>query len=133
MGYFKDQQIQAANDDPAMTARRVRGKRSRQRGNSYEREVAAALNGMRVGQFGTKIDVQSGDGTIVAQTKVGKSFPERLWNWLTQVPAKGDQIRILVMGDSPGPGTRRRSIVIMSLDEFVAHFTKGDGDERNGV
>jgi len=88
---------------------------------------------MRVGQFGTKIDVQSGDGTIVAQTKVGKSFPERLWNWLTQVPAKGDQIRILVMGDSPGPGTRRRSIVIMSLDEFVAHFTKGDGDERNGV
>jgi len=46
-----------------------RGKRARNKGNAFEREVAARLGGVRVGRYGGKTDVQS--DWIVAQCKVG--------------------------------------------------------------
>jgi hypothetical protein len=35
-------------------------------------------------------------------------------------------VRALVVSDSPGSGTRRRSLIVFDLDEFVAHYVKGD-------
>lgn len=76
--------------------------------------------------WGGKDDVQA--GIFQVQCKVGKSYPERLDKWLREVPVKADQIAALVVGDSPGAGTKRRSLIILDLDDFIAWFGKADDD-----
>ena len=117
MNYHKD-----LHTDDLNAARSRRGRTARARGNAFEREVARLLNGKRVGQFGGKQDVAA--DWIAVQCKVGKSYPERLDTWLRQVPVKADQLAALVMGDSPGAGTKRRTLIILDLDDFVAWFGK---------
>ena len=56
----------------------------------------------------------------------GKSYPERLDGWLRSVPVKGDQLAALVVGDSPGAGGRRRTMIVLDLDDFIAWFGKED-------
>lgn len=121
MGRFKDQAITEEN---AMRSRR--GRTARARGHAWEREVAKRLNGKRTGMWGGKDDVQA--GIFQVQCKVGKSYPERLDKWLREVPVKADQIAALVVGDSPGAGTKRRSLIILDLDDFIAWFGKADDD-----
>jgi len=75
-----------------------------------------------VGQFGGKQDVAN--DWIAVQCKVGKSYPERLDGWLRSVPVKSDQIAALVVGDSPGAGARRRTMIVLDLDDFIAWFGK---------
>ena len=123
MSRMKDLAIELRNlEEPGFKERSKRGKRARNRGNSFEREVAAKLNGKRVGQYGGKTDVQS--EWIAVQCKVGKSYPERMDGWLRAISVKGDQLAALVMGDSPGPGKRRRTMIILDLDDFIAWFGK---------
>ena len=117
MGKMKDLAIDEAN-----AARSSRGKRARQRGNSFEREVAARLNGKRTGMFGGKNDVEA--GYFVIQCKVGLSYPERLDKWLRELNPKADQLAVLVVGDSPGAGKRRRALAIIDFDDFVQHYGK---------
>jgi hypothetical protein len=107
-----------------LNARRGRGRRANNRGKAYEREVAALLSGQRVGQFGSKTDVVAGDLQI--QCKVGKSYPERLDGWLRQIGYKADQVRAVVIADSPGSGGRRRALIVFDLEEFAAHFRSGE-------
>jgi hypothetical protein len=104
-----------------MTDRASQGRRARQRGNAYERSIAERLGGARVGQYGTKVDVEA--DWIVVQAKVGKSYPERLDGWLRALPKDG-RLRALVVGDSPGAGHRRRELVVLDLDEFIEWFGK---------
>ena len=99
-----------------------RGRTARARGNAFEREVAKRLGAARVGQFGGKQDVAN--EWIAVQCKVGKSYPERLDGWLRSVPVKSDQIAALVVGDSPGAGARRRTMIVLDLDDFIAWFGK---------
>jgi hypothetical protein len=95
-----------------------RGKRARNKGNAFEREVAEKLGGVRVGQYGGKTDVQS--DWIVAQCKVGNgSYSERYDGWLRSVKGNANQIAALVVGDAPGPGTRRRTMIVMDFETFV--------------
>ncbi len=122
MGKMKDLAIQEANAE-----RSSRGKRARQRGNSFEREVAARLNGKRTGMFGGKNDVEA--GYFVIQCKVGLSYPERLDKWLRELNPKADQLAVLVVGDSPGAGTRRRALAIIDFDDFVQHYGKEETNE----
>ena len=103
--------------DPA-TARR--GKSARNRGNAFEREVAAALGVRRVGQYGSPTDVEG--EWIAVQCKVGAAFPERLWGWLPA--ARGDQLRAVVIGDAPGSSGKRRVLIALDFDEFCAWFGK---------
>ena len=114
---MKDLAIQEANAE-----RSSRGKRARQRGNSFEREVAARLNGKRTGMYGGKNDVEA--GYFVIQCKVGLSYPERLDKWLRELNPKADQLAVLVVGDSPGAGKRRRALAIIDFDDFVQHYGK---------
>jgi hypothetical protein len=94
-----------------------RGKRARNKGNAFEREVAARLGGVRVGQYGGKTDVQS--DLIVAQCKVGNgSYSERYDGWLRSVKGNANQMAALVVGDAPGPGTRRRTMIVIDFDDF---------------
>ena len=117
MGKMKDLAIDAANADRA-----IRGKRARQRGNAFEREVASKLNGKRTGMFGGKNDVEAGH--FVIQCKVGLSYPERLDKWLRELNPKADQLGILVVGDSPGAGVKRRALVVIDFDDFIAWYGK---------
>ena len=117
MGKMKDLAIDAANAERAS-----RGKRARQRGNAFEREVASKLNGKRTGMFGGKNDVEAGH--FVIQCKVGLSYPERLDKWLRELAPKADQLGILVVGDSPGAGVKRRALVVIDFDDFIAGYGK---------
>jgi len=119
MGKMKDLAIDAANEERAS-----RGKRARQRGNAFEREVAAKLNGKRTGMYGGKNDVEA--GSFVIQCKVGLSYPERLDKWLRELNPKADQLGILVVGDSPGAGVKRRALAIIDFDDFIAWYGKGE-------
>jgi hypothetical protein len=95
-----------------------RGKRARNKGNAFEREVAEKLGGVRVGQYGGKTDVQS--DWIVAQCKVGNgSYSERYDGWLRSVKGNANQIPALVVGDAPGAGTKRRTMIVMDFEDFV--------------
>jgi hypothetical protein len=122
MGKMKDLAIDAANADRAS-----RGKRARQRGNAFEREVASKLNGKRTGMYGGKNDVEAGH--FVIQCKVGLSYPERLDKWLRELTPKADQLGILVVGDSPGAGVKRRALAIIDFDDFIAWYGKDKQDE----
>jgi hypothetical protein len=95
-----------------------RGRNNRARGNAIEREIARSLGLRRVGQFGGPEDV-AGE-LFVAQVKSGGAFPERLWQWLKAVPATAAQTPLLVVTDAPGPGHRRRALVILELHEWAA-------------
>jgi len=97
-----------------------RGKSARNRGNAFEREVAAALGVRRVGQYGSPTDVEG--EWIAVQCKVGAAFPERLWGWLPA--ARGDQLRAVVIGDAPGSSGKRRVLIALDFDEFCAWFGK---------
>lgn len=95
-----------------------RGRTNRSRGNAIERQVAAELGLRRVGQFGGPEDV-SGEWLTV-QVKSGGSFPERIWRWLQALPANAGQTRAVVVTDAPGPGHRRRAIVVVDLADWIA-------------
>jgi hypothetical protein len=117
MGKFKDLDIQQHNVDPAKSRR---GKNARNRGNSFEREVAAKLNGRRVGWAGGPTDVST--GVYDVQCKVGGSYPERIDRWLRGVPFRYEKLRAVVLGDSPGAGTKRRALIVFDFEEFVDFF-----------
>jgi hypothetical protein len=107
-----------ADIDQQNAEKSKRGKRARNKGNAFEREVAEKLGGVRVGQYGGKTDVQS--DWIVAQCKVGNgSYSERYDGWLRSVKGNANQIAALVVGDAPGPGTRRRTMIVMDFEDFV--------------
>lgn len=101
-------------------ARSRRGRTARQRGNAYERDLAHRLGARRVGQYGGREDVAS--DWIVLQAKCGGAFPERLWRWLQALPATGEQLRAVVIGDAPGPGHKRREVIVLDLDDFIDWF-----------
>ena len=95
-----------------------RGKASRNRGNAFEREVAAKLGGRRVGQFGDKVDV-SVDGYLRVQCKNGATYPERMDGWLRAIPVEAGLLRAVVLGDAPGSAGKRRSLIVFDLDEYA--------------
>jgi hypothetical protein len=101
-----------------------RGKNSRNRGNAYERTVAAKLGGKRVGQYGDKVDVDV-PGYLRIQVKNGTAYPERIDGWLRAIPFQSDRLRAVVIGDAPGPGLTRRGIIVFDLDEYAAYHGKG--------
>lgn len=99
----------------------TRGRRSRNRGNAYERSVAERIGGARVGQYGTKVDVEA--DWIVAQCKTGASYPERLDGWLRAIPSD-HRLRALILSDSPGPGHKRRELIVLDLADFLDWYGK---------
>jgi hypothetical protein len=110
-----------ARKDPAKSRA---GKNNRNRGNAYEREIAKRLGAHRTGQYGDKADV-TGDW-IVIQAKCGGAFPERIWRWLNELPHGTDRLRAVVIGDAPGAGHRRREVIVLDLEDFVAWFGGSD-------
>lgn len=94
-----------------------RGRLNRSRGNAFEREVARKFGGRRVGQYGGPEDVAAGQFNI--QAKCGQMFSEKYWRWLAAIPRKADQVPLLVVGDAPGSGAKRRVVVIIEESDFL--------------
>lgn len=105
-------------------ARSRRGRTSRNRGNRFELEVAEKLGGRRVGMYGDKVDVEV-PGWLRVQCKNGTSYPALLDRWLRAIPVQADLLRAVVVGDAPGPGHPRRSLIVLDLDEFCSFYGKG--------
>lgn len=101
-----------------------RGKTARNRGNAFEREVAAKLGGRRVGQYGDQVDVDV-PGYLRVQTKNGGTYPRLIDRWLRAIPVEAGLLRAVVLGDAPGPGTRRRTLIVFDLDEYAMWHGRG--------
>jgi hypothetical protein len=97
-------------------ARSRRGRSNRRRGHDFERTLAAELAGRRVGQYGGPADVLT--PLFAVQAKVGGCFSERYWRWLSAMSRSGGRVPLLIVGDAPGPGRRRRTVVVMELGDF---------------
>ena len=95
-----------------------RGRTNRSRGNSIERDIGKQLGLRRVGQFGGPDDL-SGE-MFAAQVKSGGAFSERWWSWLRAVPVNAGQTPLLVVTDAPGPGHRRRAVVVIEIGDWIA-------------
>ena len=102
----------------AMKDLAIQGRRNRSRGNAFEREVAKKHGGRRTGMYGGPDDVTV-DDLYKIQTKVGLMFSEKYWRWLKAMIVNADQIAYLVIGDAPGPGTPRRTVVIMDESDWL--------------
>lgn len=95
-----------------------RGRTNRSRGNAVEREIGHRLGLRRVGQYGGPDDL-SGE-MFAAQVKSGGAFPERLWGWLRAVPVTAGQTALLVVANAPGSGVKRRAVVVLSVEDWIA-------------
>ena len=102
-------------EDPA-TSRR--GKNNRARGNAIEREIGHRLGLRRVGQWGGPDDLSS--EMFAVQVKSGGSFSERYWAWLKALPTNANQTPLLVVTDAPGPGRKRRAVVVLDIEDWIA-------------
>ena len=89
------------------------------------------------GRTGAGPDDAAGE-TFVVQVKstsinktTGKAsgwFSERYWSAIKALPANANQTPLLVITDAPGPGTRRRALVVLTLDDWSAlHVGTEDG------
>jgi hypothetical protein len=60
-------------------------------------------------------------GLLNIQSKVrsGSAFPGWQWDELSKLPRTGGRIPALIVTDAPGPGIRRRSIVVLTLEDFT--------------
>jgi hypothetical protein len=101
--------------DPVSTKR---GRTNRSRGNAIERAVGKELGLRRVGQYGGPDDLSG--LAFAAQVKSGGAFSERYWSWLKAVPVTANQTPILVVTDAPGPGHKRRALVVLELSDWRA-------------
>lgn len=93
-----------------------RGRTSRRRGNDFERSLAGGLGGRRIGHLGGPTDVLTPLFSI--QAKVGGCFSERYWRWLAAIPRADGRVPVLIVGDVPGPGRRRRAVVVLDLEDW---------------
>ena len=94
-----------------------RGRSNRRRGNDFERTLATELGGRRVGQYGEPADVLT--SLLAVQAKVGASFSERYWRWLSAIPRTGvcaPRSSSWVMRRDHGH--RRRAFVVIELGDF---------------
>jgi hypothetical protein len=95
------------------------GRNAKRRGGRIQRQRIVSLGGHNLP--GNK---PNHDGIGLAFSYESKSgpgaFSERAWRWLTGIPTLGDQTAVLIVTDTPGPGVRARSYVIVEYDEWRA-------------
>lgn len=98
-----------------------KGRNSRRRGNDFERAVAVALGGTRVGMFGHETDVEAGPFALQCK-EVESLFPERIWKLVQAIPPSAVRIRGAVLGDVPGAGKKRRTLIVFDFDEWAREY-----------
>jgi hypothetical protein len=102
-----------------------RGRNARLRGNVRELELAHTLGGEKVGHHGGPEDVRIGLFNVQSKVRAGVAFPGWQWDELAKLPRTGGRVPALIVTDSPGPGTRRRAIVVVTLDDWRSLHGEG--------
>lgn len=98
-------------------ARQRRGRLARTRGNRIQRERNQALGIRNLAGNNPSLDGVS--AMFASESKSGGAFPERLWRWLKGVKLiTADQVAILIVTDTPGPGRKARSVVIVDYEDW---------------
>ena len=95
----------------------LKGKRANKAGRRQSWEIAKDMGGTNHEVEGVKYDVLN--DLYAVQSKRGPAVPERLWKWLQDLPRVGGRHPVLVIRDAPGPGIKRRGIVIQSYEDFI--------------
>ena len=108
-------------DDPRIR----RGKNARSRGNALERWVNHMLGISNRGKYGGPDDGGGEADWIVVQTKSGSYFPKLIDRWLRAVPQRAGQMRGVVLVETPGPGTKRRALLVLDLYEAADQWGGG--------
>jgi hypothetical protein len=97
------------------------GRSARNRGNRRELELAKALGGTKVGQYGGPDDVRA--GMFVVQSKVRAAFPSWMTTELDKLPRTDGRIPLLIVTGPAGlvPGDRRKrpAIAVVHLADWV--------------
>lgn len=97
-----------------------RGRTNRSRGNAIEREVGQRLGLTRIGHFGGPTDVGNINEPFSVSVKSGSGyFSERYWRELKRQRLVAGQTALLVVTDAPGPGHRRRAVVVLELEDWI--------------
>lgn len=103
-------------------ARSRRGRNNRKRGNAIELEIARALGLRKVGMFGGPEDVGTRDDPFLIQVKSrsGRAYPEWVERELAKLPVTAQQTPLLVIAEAGAVGKRRRALVVLRMDDWVA-------------
>lgn len=96
----------------------TRGRTNRSRGNAIEREVGKRLGLRRIGHFGGATDLISEPFAVSVKSGSGY-FSERYWDQLRRQPVQAGQTPLLVVTDAPGPGIRRRAMVVLDIESWI--------------
>ena len=103
-----------------------RGRTNRRRGNDFERSLATELGGRRIGQYGEPADVLT--PLLASRPSAAAPSASATGAGSSAIPRTGGRIPVLVVGDAPGPGHRRRAFVVIELGDFRdLHGEDADG------
>ena len=103
-----------------------RSRNNKNRGLAIQRKRIEGLGGTNLAGNNENLD---GIGLAFAyESKSGGSFSERYWRWLSGIPVKGDQTAVLIVTETPGPGRKARSYVVVEYDQW--RDLHGEGEPR---
>jgi hypothetical protein len=103
-----------------------RSRNNKNRGLAIQRKRIEGLGGTNLAGNNENLD---GIGLAFAyESKSGGSFSERYWRWLSGIPVKGDQTAVLIVTETPGPGRKARSYVVVEYDDW--RDLHGEGEPR---
>lgn len=115
----------------AMAAKVRTGRLSRAKGNRIQRQRIVGLGGKNLAGNRPNHD---GVGVMFSyESKAGGFFSERVWRVLRGIPATAQQTRVLLVTDTPGPGHRARSYVVVEYDEWRELHGETDTAEREAI
>lgn len=101
---------------PKDETRSRRGKLASRRGRRIQRERIVALGGRNLAGNNPNLD---GLGEMFAyESKSGGAFSQRVWRWLTDIPKRGNETGVLIVTETPGPGRKARSYVVVEYGEW---------------
>ena len=96
-----------------------RGRLAARRGKALQKKRIEGLGGENL--LGNRPNHDGHLGMFEVEHKSGPSeFPSRAWRYLKRIPIQAGQIQILIITDTPGPGHRARSVVVLDYDDWKA-------------
>ena len=108
-----------ATRDPAVSRR---SKNNRSRGLAIQREIAHALGLVNL-QGNGAADARSEEvycnAAFVCQVKSGARFPGWMMAELAKLPTTGGRIPILAIAETPGPGHKRRAVIVVEIGDWI--------------
>lgn len=113
---------------PADPTRQRRNRGNRNRGATFEREVARVLGGRRVGPLLLPWDVEV-PGYMRVQTKYVATLPSipAALAWLAAIPSE-PELRAVAIGNAAGRGTRGARVILAELGEYERWHGAWGGD-----